>query len=88
MAGETRAILVRALQRVGRQADDFSEVDVLDPATPPELARWGSPTILVAGSDITGNSSGDAPGCRIYGTPDGVPRLEDVVQALLDATSQ
>lgn len=75
-------MLQRALKHVGRLPDDFSEVNVLDPATPPELARWGSPTILVDGQDIAGHNGGDAPGCRVYNTPDRLPRLETVVQAL------
>ncbi|MBT8062886.1 MAG: hypothetical protein KJO85_09385 [Gammaproteobacteria bacterium] len=83
LAAETRNVLEQALKHVGRQPDDFLEIDVLDPATPPELARWGSPTILVNGLDVAGHEGGDAPGCRVYDTPDRLPRLEVVVHGLL-----
>jgi len=77
-----RSLLKQALQHVGRRADDFSEVDVLDPATPHELASWGSPTILVEGRDVAGHNRGDAPGCRVYDTPGRIPELARVVAAL------
>jgi len=61
---------------------DFEEIDILDSASPEELRGWGSPTILVNGLDVSGNSTGDNTSCRIYGTEDGVPDVETIVNEL------
>ena len=82
LAPGARTVLERALERVGRARDDYTEVNLLDPATPKELASWGSPTILVDGRDVTGQSRGDAAGCRIYDTASQLPDLEQLIDAL------
>lgn len=82
LSGAARASLERALRRCGMSAGDYEPVDVLDPATPANLAKWGSPTILVNGEDVSGQASGDGVGCRIYDTPDRVPAPETITAAI------
>lgn len=62
----------------------YEVIDILDPATPTGLARWGSPTILVDGEDVAEQSRGDGIGCRIYDTPAGVPSAETIAAAIRD----
>jgi hypothetical protein len=43
----------------------FEEVDTTTESTPPALAKWGSPTVLIDGRDAAGaQPSGVA--CRLY----------------------
>jgi hypothetical protein len=58
-------------------------VDLMDPATPEDLKRWGSPTILLGGLDIAGGRPADAGNCRIYSGPGGVPDAREIAEALL-----
>lgn len=58
------------------------EVDIMDPLTPELLKRWGSPTILIDGLDITGTPQGAACNCRIYPGEGSVPTVEEIVNAL------
>ena len=52
-----------ALMRMGIvPSSTIERVDVYAPDTPDELRRWGSPTILVNGRELTGQEPGDAPG--------------------------
>ena len=51
----------------------YEEVDILDSDVSDELRGWGSPTILINGADVMGQSQGDGVGCRVYSTPDRVP---------------
>ena len=39
-------------------------VDTLSPETPQALRGWGSPTILLDGEDVAGESLPTGPGCR------------------------
>ncbi|MEX2123170.1 MAG: hypothetical protein WD795_04715 [Woeseia sp.] len=71
LADAARSVLRQALAECG--ITDYEEIDLLDPATDVELQGWGSPTILVNGKDVTGKSSGDAIGCRVYRGQDRVP---------------
>lgn len=61
---------------------NIRKVDLMHTDTPEELKRWGSPTILVNGRDITGAAENDANCCRIYSGPGGLPEQQDVVSAL------
>ena len=48
----------------------WSEWDVLDPSTPADLRRFGSPTVLVDGEDVTGKDGGsEGMACRADGAP-------------------
>lgn len=82
LADAARTALELALVTCGMDRDRYEHVDVLDPATPANLAIWGSPTILVNGKDVTGNTGGDGIACRIYDTPDQVPTAETIIAAI------
>jgi hypothetical protein len=48
-------------------------------------SRFGSPTILVNGEDVSGEPGADAACCRVYQTPDGlrgVPSVETIAAAI------
>lgn len=77
LADAARESLQAALASLGLR--DFNEIDILDESTPDDLRRWGSPTILVDGVDVTGNDRGEGVGCRVYDTPEGVPTPESIV---------
>ncbi len=49
-----------------------------DRGTPDALRRYGSPTVLVAGRDVTGAGPGDGGACRA----DGAPSVEAIKEAL------
>ncbi len=78
--------LEKALAQLG-MAPSFpvEHIDVRSPETPENLRRWGSPTILVNGRELTGQTPGDAPGCRIYPSPDGLPDLDQIVNFLINS---
>ena len=82
LAGPAQTMLERALTHCGLQAHQYEHIDILDPSTPKGIARWGSPTILVNGEDVSGHSRGDAVGCRVYKTPDQVPTVEMIARAI------
>ena len=60
----------------------FEEVDLMSRHTPNELKRWGSPTILVNGCDITGAAPGDSCSCRIYASEGGVPTAQEIASVI------
>lgn len=66
---------------------DYERIDLLSDSTPNEVKRWGSPTILINGADITGHSKGDACGCRIYSSDGGVPGTDEILIAIRNADS-
>jgi hypothetical protein len=71
----TRAALARTLVTTGVDAH-VEEVDVTGPGTPDELRRWGSPTVLVDGLEVTGEKASSCGACRLYADPgarSGVP---------------
>ncbi len=48
----------------------WSEWDVFEESTPADLRRFGSPTVLVDGEDVTGEDGGsDGMACRTDGAP-------------------
>jgi mercuric ion transport protein len=66
-----------------KEATEVVEVDVTAPDTPADLRSWGSPTILVDGRDVAGESpSGSS--CRLYRGPQlaGVPSRHLIEAAL------
>ena len=75
--------LERAVDQLrGRMIIAIRHVDLMDPATPELMKRWGSPTILLNGRDISGTEPGDANSCRISSSPGGVPSEKEIVTAL------
>ena len=63
----------------------YEEIDILDPETPENLRGWGSPTILVNGADVTGNTKGEGVGCRIYATELRVPERALILEHIRKA---
>ena len=70
LADATRIELAAALTECG--IETYEELDILSPQTPENLRGWGSPTILVNGTDIAGQAKGDDVSCRVYPAQGGV----------------
>ena len=71
LADAARASLDKALADCG--IEGYEEIDILDPSVSDEQRQWGSPTILIDGTDVTGQRQGDGVGCRVYSTPEESP---------------
>jgi len=68
-AAQARANLKEAVEACG-QSVTWSEWDLMAESTPAEYRRFGSPTVLVNGEDVTGENAGtDAIACRTEGVP-------------------
>jgi hypothetical protein len=81
-----RAVLREALDKAGLDAE-WTEWDREDAASPEYARLFGSPTILVAGEDVSGqDTESDANCCRVYSGSDGglqgVPEVGAVLAAL------
>lgn len=66
----TRAALERVLAASGI-AGRIEEVDVFAPETPEALRRWGSPTVLLNGEDVEGQTTPTGTSCRLYTDDEG-----------------
>ncbi len=61
---------LQAAVGVERGAGAWSEWNLSDEATPERFRRFGSPTVLVDGEDVTGSDGGNAAmACRADGAP-------------------
>lgn len=82
---ESRAQLLRAFTAAKIQPR-WREWRGDDPSSPEHARGWGSPTILVDGTDVTGAERGAATCCRLYrqsdGTVQGVPDVQAITTAL------
>jgi hypothetical protein len=68
-ASQARANLREAVEASG-QPVTWSEWNLTAESTPADYRRFGSPTVLVNGKDVTGeNVSTDAMACRTDGVP-------------------
>jgi mercuric ion transport protein len=76
-----RAALQEALAAQQVEAT-VEEIDVEDPASPEWSRAWGSPTILIDGQDLLGQSPSTGATCRLY--VGGAPSVE-VISARLAA---
>lgn len=80
-----RAALDQALAHAGVQAQ-IHELDVNADTTPAALRSWGSPTILIDGEDVGGETRPTGRSCRLYRDPrgrtSGAPDLERIAAAL------
>ena len=75
--------LVQAIDQLhDRTTILLKQVDLLHPTTLDSMKRWGSPTILLNGREVSGDEPGDANNCRIYSGPGGVLSKQDIVAAL------
>jgi len=85
-ATATRAALDRALAAAGI-ADRIEEVNTSSPETPESLRGWGSPTVLLNGEDVGGQSAPAGPSCRLYrdenGKVQGAPPVALLFAAVL-----
>jgi len=91
-AGQARTNLRRALEMAGLPAH-WREWIRAESKTPGHLRRFGSPTILVDGTDVAGEQPLDGSGaCRIYqdeGTQrQGVPGVSTILAAVREAQEQ
>ena len=82
----TRAHLLKAFTLL-QLKPQWREWEINDPDAPAHVRNYGSPTILVNGRDISGDTEGMVTNnCRIYinenNSISGVPPLEKVVSAL------
>ena len=83
LAPRARNNVLAAIKALGSQYPvEFEEIDLLSDSTPHDVKRWGSPTILVNGHDLVGFNKGDACGCRIYASEDGVPTPGEILMAI------
>ncbi len=70
-AAEARVQLMRAFSETGIPAR-WVEWDRGDPASPPYVRHYGSPTVLVDGKDVAGvGATGDVSCCRLYSDTEG-----------------
>ena len=68
-AAEARDNVRVAVEASGR-ALEWSEWDLMAESTPADLRRYGSPTVLIDGQDVTGaDASAAALACRADGAP-------------------
>ena len=83
LAVEAREQLIQALDRIGGAIDyRLEDIDVHADGAPEDLNRWGSPTILIDGSDITGHTPGVGSTCRVYPYSGGVLPADVIIAAL------
>jgi hypothetical protein len=75
-----RAALRIALAHAGLPVT-WQEWERADPAAPAHARRYGSPTILIDGTDLIDEPPSDAPSCRLY--PDGRGGHAGVPSAML-----
>lgn len=62
------------------QPIEWAEWDLMADATPEDFKRYGSPTVLVDGHDVTGDGPGNnAMACRA----DGAPSVQSITAKLL-----
>jgi hypothetical protein len=83
LAHAARDSLQKALAEVGITI--YQEIDILDPATPEDLRRWASPTILVDGVDISGGDPADNVACRAL---DSIPSTATIVSSIRRSAGQ
>jgi hypothetical protein len=85
-AAEARTLLRKALERVGREPR-WIEYDRAAPGVSERLLGYGSPTILVDGADVVGETGEAAAACcRVYADERGVrgvPKVEEIVDAIV-----
>lgn len=76
-----RTLIHAACTQLGT-APVWQEWEIGDPLLPAHARGFGSPTILVDGHDVVGESAGCADCCRIYAGPQGVHGVPELAQVL------
>ena len=89
---DCRSNLIKAFAASAR-TPSWAEVDRSSGDTPLRLRCYGSPTILVNGSDVAGQEPGlDGASCRLYQSDDGryvgVPSVEQITTSLSDGVQE
>ena len=70
---------IKAAAEASGQPIEWAEWDLLATSTPEDIKRYGSPTVLVDGHDVTGDRPGNsAMACRA----DGAPSVERIAALL------
>lgn len=80
LAAPAKKNLETALAACGMS--DYEEIDLLSPEVSEDVRGWGSPSILVNGSDVSGASKGNSISCRVYDNSEGVPDVETIIARL------
>ena len=84
-------LVLRSILAASEIRAAIEEVDTTSNDTPEPLRAWGSPTILINGTDIEGLSAHDNASCRLYrdtsGRLTGIPPEETIRSALARTTS-
>ncbi len=85
---DCRSNLIKAFAASGKKPS-WREIDRSSDDAPPHARGFGSPTVLVNGSDVAGQQSIlDGASCRLYQTEDGeyvgVPSVEQIATSLCD----
>ncbi len=65
---QARENIRNAVEASGQPAE-CSEWDLMDESTPEDFQRYGSPTVLIDGKDVTDDGPGNAMACRTGGAP-------------------
>ena len=76
-----RANLLLAFARAGVRPR-WSEHRIGDPDAPEHTRGYGSPTILIGGRDVAGESPSSEVTCRLYSGAARAPTAEQIAQAL------
>jgi hypothetical protein len=86
-----RANLAEAL-KAARREPRWREWNKSAPDAPAHARRFGSPTILINGVDVSGELAADADCCRLYRSRDGrflrAPSREAILSALMHAPAE
>lgn len=83
-ADSAKAAVRAAIAMSGGEVD-VREMDLLDPATPPEFRGYPSPTILVGMDEVSPRAGGmSGVGCRVSGAPS----VEEILEAIRAASDQ
>jgi hypothetical protein len=80
-----RENILRAFRQTN-SAPKWKEWNRADPVAPAYARTSGSPTVLVNGRDVAGNSANDANCCRLYAGGIGAPPAAMIALALLTKT--
>lgn len=89
---DCRTNLIKAFAASAKKPT-WREIDRSSDDAPPRLRHYGSPTVLVNGSDVAGWEPGlDGASCRLYQTEDGgyvgVPSVDQIVTSLCDGSQE
>lgn len=85
---DTRQILYQALEIVGQDSVDFSEINNTRPDCPAEFKNWPSPSILINGEDIEGLIPDPDQPCRLFEGDRNAPELANLIEIIKRAQNR